>query len=168
MDKTYARQLQDVYDGMIALYAGDPKRVQHFIKVHDFASVIARREGLSAHERFITELAALVHDIGIHACEEKYGNTSGKYQEFEGPGLAGELLAEVGVDEDITDRVCFLVSKHHTFKDVVGSDWQILLEADMLVNAYEEEMPEAARCAAYENVFKTATGKNLFKQIYAL
>jgi hypothetical protein len=35
------------------------------------------------------------------------------------------------------DRVAFLVGHHHTFTGVDGIDWQILLEADYLVNASE-------------------------------
>ena len=30
----------DVYQSMISFYAGDPKHIQHFVKVHSFAKLI--------------------------------------------------------------------------------------------------------------------------------
>ncbi len=56
---------------MIRLYSGDPKRIQHFCKVHSYAKLIAEMEHVDADTLFILEAAALTHDIGIHLCEEK-------------------------------------------------------------------------------------------------
>lgn len=55
---------------MIRLYSGDPKRIQHFCKVHSYAKLIAEMEHVDADTLFILEAAALTHDIGIHLCEE--------------------------------------------------------------------------------------------------
>ena len=52
---------------MIKLYAGDPKRIQHFCKVHSYAKLIAELENVDEKTRFILETAALTHDIGIYA-----------------------------------------------------------------------------------------------------
>ena len=65
---------------MIKLYSGDPQRIQHFCKVHSYARLIAGMEGVDADTLFILKAAALTHDIGIHYCEEKYGDCSGKLQ----------------------------------------------------------------------------------------
>lgn len=65
---------------MISLYSGDPIRIQHFCKVHSYAKLIAEMEQLDKETQFILEVAALTHDIGIHFCEEKYGNCNGKLQ----------------------------------------------------------------------------------------
>ena len=35
------------------------------------------------------------------------------------------------------DRVCYLVGHHHTYLDMDGMDYQILVEADFLVNLFE-------------------------------
>ena len=59
---------------MIRYYANDPKRIQHFIKVHDLARIIGRLEHLGEEELDILETAAIVHDIGIKVSEEKYGS----------------------------------------------------------------------------------------------
>ena len=77
--------LNTLHMQMIKLYAGDPKRIQHFCKVHSYAKLMAEMEGVDDDTRFIIETAALTHDIGIHLCEEKYGDCSGKLQEKEGP-----------------------------------------------------------------------------------
>ena len=55
---------------------GDAKLIQHFIKVHSFAELIGRMEGLDPRTLEILCTAAVLHDIGIHAAEEKYGNCS--------------------------------------------------------------------------------------------
>ena len=66
---------------MIELYKGDAKRIQHFCKVHSYAKLIAQMENVDDKCLFIIETAALTHDIGIHTCEEKYGDCGGKLQE---------------------------------------------------------------------------------------
>lgn len=80
-----------------------------------------------------------------HSCgREKYGSTAGKYQEQEGGPLAEQILHELGIGAGIIERVRFLVEHHHTYTGVDGMDYQILLEADFLVNAYEDELSPAA------------------------
>ena len=63
----------------------DAKRIQHFVKVYEFARLIGLMEGLDEKTQEILEAAAIVHDIGIHKAEEKYGRNTGKYQEIDGP-----------------------------------------------------------------------------------
>ena len=65
-----------LYEKMMQYYAGDPKRIQHFIKVHSLASYIGKQEHLDAKTQQILETAALVHDIGIQAAEQKYHTAS--------------------------------------------------------------------------------------------
>lgn len=152
----------------IAYDKGDAKRIQHFIKVHSFAELIGRMEGLDSHTLEILRTAAVLHDIGIHAAEEKYGNCSGKYQEIEGPAPAREILSRLTTDEELIDRVCFLIAHHHTYSGVNGSDWQILLEADFIVNAYEDALKADAIRHFRDNIFKTQSGLSLLNKIFAL
>lgn len=152
----------------IAYDKGDAKRIQHFIKVHSFAELIGRMEGLDSRTLEILRAAAVLHDIGIHAAEEKYGNCSGKYQEIEGPAPAREILSRLTTDEELIDRVCFLIAHHHTYSGVNGSDWQILLEADFIVNAYEDALKADAIRHFRDNIFKTQSGLSLLNKIFAL
>lgn len=77
MNKKHARLLA----AMVEYDKGDVPRIQHFIKVHDFAAAIAKMEDVDEETLFILETAAILHDIGIHASEEKYGDCNGKHQE---------------------------------------------------------------------------------------
>ena len=147
---------------------GDAKCIQHFIKVHSFAELIGRMEGLDSRTLEILRTAAVLHDIGIHAAEEKYGNCSGKYQEIEGPAPAREILSRLTTDKELIDRVCFLIAHHHTYSGIDGSDWQILLEADFIVNAYEDALKADAIRHFRNNIFKTKSGLSLLNKIFAL
>ncbi len=147
-------------------YEDSDRRIQHFMKVRGFAKQIGEQENLPERQRYILEMAALVHDIGIKPALENYGSSAGKYQEFEGPGVAGEMLTELGIDDDVIDRVCWLVGHHHTYQDVEQIDHRILLEADALVNADEENWTPEATKAFMENVFETGEGIRLYKEIY--
>ena len=41
----YSRQqLDELFLQMIAFFSGDPKRIQHFMKVHSFARIIGTKE----------------------------------------------------------------------------------------------------------------------------
>lgn len=162
------RLTDEVLRKMVQFYRGDPRRIQHFIKVHSFAAYIGRQEGLDAGTQEILEIAALVHDIGIKSAEKKYGSAPGKLQELEGPPEARRLLEGTGMDPQAVDRVCFLVSRHHTCSDVDGPDHRILLEADFLVNCYEDQFsPEAAR-SVLQSVFRTRTGIGLLTEMLGL
>lgn len=67
----YSRQqLDELFLQMIAFFSGDPKRIQHFMKVHSFARIIGTKEGLDETSLFILEAAAYTHDIGIRPAEE--------------------------------------------------------------------------------------------------
>ena len=112
------------------------------------------------------ETAALTHDIGIHLCEEKYGNCNGKLQEKEGPVIAEKLLSDFGFSGEVSERVQYLIAHHHTYNNIDGIDYQILVEADFLVNMCEDELSEEALQNAYRNIFRTETGKKICREMY--
>lgn len=53
------RQLHELVSRMIAYNAGDPKRIQHLIKVHYFARMIGLAEHVDEATQLILEAAAL-------------------------------------------------------------------------------------------------------------
>lgn len=163
------RQHAELMAAMAEYDRGDAARIQHFVKVHDFAATIACLERLDEETAFITETAAILHDIGIHACERKYGDCSGKHQEELGPAEAEKLLRKVGgYDEEQIGRVMFLIGHHHTYTGVDGIDWQILLEADFLVNSLEDRLSINAIRQFGGNVFKTASGRSLLESMWGI
>lgn len=158
--------LDDLTMKMIDFDHGDPERIQHFIKVHAFSKLIGEAEGLDDHTLFVLEAASLLHDIGIHVALEKYGHQNGKLQEQEGPAPAREICSSLGFEEADMDRICYLIAHHHTYTNVDGIDYRILLEADFLVNAYEEHISKEAIEQAKERIFETQTGKAILEAMF--
>ena len=158
--------LDELHMEMILLDAGDPGLIQHFCKVHAYAALIGRQEGLQKHSLFTLEAAAYTHDIAIRCCREKYGSGDGKLQEKEGPAIAEELLTRLGFPEDVIGRVKFLIAHHHTYTDIQGLDYQILVEADFLVNLFEGNEPEEAVRRTLEKIFRTETGKRICAEMF--
>lgn len=153
---------------MIDLYRGDAKRIQHFCKVHSYAKLIAESEKVDDETLFIIETAALTHDIGIHICEKKYGNCNGKLQEKEGPAIAKILLEQLGYNNEISNRVQYLIAHHHTYDNINEIDYQILIEADFLVNMSEDNLSKKAVQIAYDKIFKTSCGKKICKNMFGI
>lgn len=158
--------LNCLYKNMITYFAGDPKRIQHFVKVHSFAKLIAQAENLTDEQLLILEAAAYVHDIGIKPAEYEQGKCNGKLQERYGPAEAENMLQACGFSEQQTKRVSYLVGHHHTYTDIDGIDYQILVEADFLVNLYEEHCSKEAIQHTCQKIFKTKTGKNICKTMF--
>lgn len=154
---------------MIAFYKGDPRRIHHFLKVHEFAHIIGVTEKLDAKTLRILDIASIMHDIGIRPSEEKYGKCNGKLQEQEGPYYAQKMLDDFSsVTPEECGRVCYLIAHHHTYKNVDGMDYQILLEADFLVNAYEDNLDKDSIRTFRENVFRTKSGIQLLDTMFSL
>ena len=160
--------INKVTTAMIDYYQGQPKRIQHFLKVHAYAKLIGEQEGLDKEILDILEVAALTHDIGIKISEEKYNSSAGKYQEVEGPAVAQQMLEDLQYDKAKTDRVCYLIGHHHTYDQIDGIDYQILVEADFLVNILDDGLAKEAALQAYQNIFKTESGKNICQEMFAL
>lgn len=153
---------------MIEHDAGSAKRIQHFLKVHRFAQIIGRAEQLDKHTQFVLECAALVHDIGIGPCKEKYGRCTGDLLEKEGSAYAGKLLSEFDMPQEDIERICYLVTHHHTYNQIDGMDYQILVEADFLVNFYEQQIELQTIETTLYHIFKTKMGIKLCKTLFGL
>lgn len=167
-DSCSREQLAELCGRMVEYYAGDAKRIQHLIKVHSFSKMIAEKEELDETTSFILEAAAYTHDIGIRPAEEKYGRCDGHLQEQEGPTVAQKMLSEVGIENYMIERICYLIGHHHTYDQVEGMDYQILIEADFLVNMLEEDMGRRAVEKAYRKIFRTESGRRLCRIMYGI
>ena len=163
-DKLYSLEKE-----MIEWERGCPKRIQHFLKVHEFAVAIAKGENVDEKTRFIIEALGYIHDIGIKIAEEKHGKYNGKTQELYGEPAAKEMLAKLGFDKADVDRISMIVGKHHTYNaDIDELDFRILLEADACVNMYEKDKSDDAKRAMLKNVFRTETGKQIYSTMFNL
>ncbi|MGM9941797.1 MAG: HD domain-containing protein [Bulleidia sp.] len=151
---------------MIVYYEGNRHDIAHFIKVHAYARMIGEMEQLDEDTQYRLELAAVVHDIACPLCRRKYGNTNGKYQEAESDVLIREFFDGMDISTETVDRISWIVSHHHTYHLCMDPDYQILLEADYLVNADESSYTQEAIAQAYDKLFETESGKRLLKLIY--
>ena len=151
---------------MIDFYEGNIHDIDHFLKVWALAKTIGEAEGLEPETQEILELAAVVHDIACPLCRVKYGDTDGKHQEEESAPLVEEFFSKLSVGTLNVERIKWLVEHHHTYTNVDGMDYQILLEADFLVNAGESGYSKEAIENACVNIFRTATGIRLLKSMY--
>lgn len=161
------KKIGKVIEAMTGYYRGDIRRINHFLKVYSYAKAIGELEQLEENTQEILEVTAVVHDIGIKVSEEKYNSSAGEYQQKEGPAIAGPMLHALGYEEDFIDRVCYLVAHHHTYHSIDGMDYQILVEADFLVNLDEDKASDEAIQTVKRKIFKTKAGLLLLEQCFA-
>lgn len=155
-----------ILNKMIKYFDNDIKRINHALKVYGFASSIARMENVPTEKTFIIKSASLIHDIGIKEAEKKYGSSSGHFQEIEGPEVAKDLLSDVNIDNYLLERILYLIGNHHSYNKIDDIDFQILVEADFLVNIFEDKMSQNSTTNIRKNIFKTKTGIELLESMY--
>ncbi len=151
---------------MIEIFGNDKKRIDHAMKVYGYANAIAELEAVDPSTGEIIAVSAILHDIGIKECERKYNNSSWKCQEMEGPPVARNILEKLQINEDIIERVCFIIGHHHSFEYIDGMDFQVLVEADFIVNAPEKDMDKNTVIDFVNKHFKTESGKKIIEKMY--
>jgi len=172
-EEVKAKQRQELRDSarerigleMKKYFGTDFKRVNHALKVARHAERILKMEGGNP---LVVLGSAFLHDIGIHEAERKYGNTSGHYQEKEGPPIAREILTRLDIEKEIVDEICDIIGRHHHPREEETLHFQILYEADWLVNIEEKgflkDREELETLIG--KVFKTVTGKKFAEDLY--
>ena len=150
---------------MEAYFKEDARRIDHAHRVTDYAEELWQREG---GDYLVVVGAAVLHDIGIHAAEKKYGSTSGQYQEKEGPPIARRILTRLGFDPNQTGEICEIIAHHHSPGKVTTKNFAILYDADWLVNLRDEyDIQDRDKLShIIDRVFLTPSGKALAQQIY--
>ncbi len=159
--------IPQLMESMIAFYQGSIHDIDHFLKVWAYAKTIGELEGLDRETRLVLEAAAITHDIACPLCREKYGNTNGRHQEEEGAPMARRFLSDSGLSKEQADRVAYLVGHHHTLEGIDGIDYQILVEADYIVNATENGYSRKNVENFMQKVMKTESGKRILRSIFS-
>ena len=111
---------------------------------------------------------------GWEKIQELHGNDAllprnGKRNKYTGDfriKVAEELINRLYYQQDVTERVSYLVAHHHTYSNIDGIDYQILVEADFLVNLYENQNNKETIQNTYNKIFKTASGRKLCSQMF--
>jgi len=146
-------------------FGKDLKRISHALKVARYAEQIMKIEGGNP---LVILASAYLHDIGIHQAEKKYQSISGEYQEKEGPGMAREILERLDVQKEIVNEVCDIIGHHHHPRGEETLNFQILYEADWLVNMEEDGISQDRKevQSLVEKHFRTEAGRKLAEELY--
>jgi len=150
---------------MQAYFGEDARRINHALAVTAYAEKLLESENW---DYTIVIAAAVLHDIGMHEAERKYGSTGGKYQEIEGPPIARAILTKLGFESNQIDEICEIIAHHHSPGKVKTTNFKILYDADWLVNLRDEyNIQDKDKLTNIINrVFLTESGKILAREIY--
>ncbi|MFP4452306.1 MAG: HD domain-containing protein [Desulfobacterales bacterium] len=165
-------QRQELMKDRIAIemkkyFGRDFKRIGHATRVARHAEAIAKTEG---GDPAVILAAAYLHDIGIHEAEKKHGSTAGKYQEQEGPPIAGQIMEKLGAAEAMIEEVCGIISRHHHPGKEETLNFKILYDADLIANIEDSLREKETNRKHLEKIiaknFFTQTGKKRAEELF--
>ncbi len=131
----------------------DFKRIGHATRVARYAEQIGREE---QGNLAVILPAAYLHDIGIKEAERKFGSTSARYQEQEGPPIAREILVRLGAPSEIIDEVCGIVGRRHHPEEKETVNFKSLFDADLVANLEEAHKEKPMEKGQLERVLETS------------
>lgn len=159
--------IAEITKKMIDYFGVDAPRINHALKVYSFAKTIAELEHINQESKTIIEITGLIHDIGIPEAERKHGSSAGNFQEQEGPEVARMLLKDIDeLTDEMGKRICFIIGNHHSLSKIDGIDFQILVEADFIVNIFEDSIDKQTAQLICDKYFKTQSGIKILKSMY--
>ena len=153
-----ARAMEDYFNG-------DAQRINHAHRVTEYAEELLKREG---GDYSIVIGASLLHDIGIHQAQEKYGSTIGKFQEKEGPPIARRILTRLGFRQKQIEEICGIIAHHHSPGKINTQNFRVLYDSDGLATLRDEsDLQDRSKLSnIIDRVFLTPSGKALATEIY--
>ena len=160
---------EEAIESMERYFGENGRYIEHTHKVLAVAEQILDSEGVN--DSFVSDvvvLSTIFHDIGIPEAERKYNSSEAEYQEKEGEPIARELMTALKVRPDILERACYIVRHHHTIDKVDGMDFQVLWEADFIVNIDEKNIvvEKGSEKKAIDDNFITKTGTELITGMF--
>lgn len=158
--------IKNIMNDMIEYFGEDVRRINHAIKVYGFAKTLGELECLDNNGQFVLEVSAILHDIGIKVSEEKYNSSAGKYQEIEGPAVAKSILKKYKITDESMGRILHLIGNHHSYTKIDGKEFQMLIEADFIVNIFEDNINREAIISIRNKYFKTISGIKFINKMY--
>jgi len=146
-------------------FGSDTKRISHAKKVLAFAEELLESEKAG---RNIVVAAAILHDVGIKAAEEKYGSSVGRYQEELGPDIARAILLKTGIKKSDIEEICVIIAHHHSPGEINTQNFKVLYDADWLVNLKDEvaASDKIKLKNIIDKVFLTKSGRLKAEKLY--
>ena len=163
---------------MLTCFKGEPGRIQHFLKVYEYAGMIGRREGLDQDSMDVVCTAAILWDLTgeagsaadrperMTAVLAKTAHGGEGDRKKEAAAAAEAMLRELDYEDLVIDRVLFLITGDRQDQAGDDPDRQVLLEARRLVELYENQCPEEMLEQARQNVIRTESGRLLLDLLY--
>jgi HD superfamily phosphodiesterase len=150
---------------METYFGADAKRINHAHRVTAYAEQLMVTEG---GDKQVVIGAAVLHDIGIHMAERKYGSPAGKFQEIEGPPIARNILTSLKFNPIQIDEICEIIANHHSPGKIKTKNFGILYDADWLVNLKDEyDIQDREKLGnIIDRVFLTESGRSLARKMY--
>ena len=150
---------------MMEVFEYNNIHINHTYRVLDYAQDISVIEKGNPD---IVVPSAILHDIGIPACEKKYKSTEGQLQEIEGPPLAKNILESLNLKEETIKEVCGIVGSHHSPGEIETINFKIMWDADWLVNLPDVyDIKDKKKLAEIINkTFMTETGLKKAKEFF--
>ncbi|MCX6347723.1 MAG: HD domain-containing protein [Actinobacteria bacterium] len=150
---------------MMEVFEYNNIHINHTYRVLDYAQDISVIEKGNPD---IVVPSAILHDIGIPACEKKYKSTEGQLQEIEGPPLAKNILESLNLKEETIKEVCGIVGSHHSPGEIETINFKIMWDADWLVNLPDVyDIKDKKKLAEIINkTFMTETGIKKAKEFF--
>lgn len=167
MDK-YDHLVAQIATKMILVSHGNHHDIRHFQEVFAYASIICTLEGVNSEQSFNTRVAALLHDIACPFLREEKGYCDPHEQEDLGTGYATAFLMGFGLQDFYIRKIVHLVGIHHSWDKADSIEAQILMEADFIVNAQEQELDSQKVLDVRNKFFKTNSGIDLINDIFLL
>ena len=123
--------------------------------------IMKEKEAIYAKEDFTEEDGNKASEL-----EAEFADMNG----WEAESDAAQLLNGLGIGTDLHYKtmVQYLIGHHHTYNKIDGIDYQILVEADFLVNICDDNLTKDAALKAYNNIFKTESGKKICRDMFGL
>jgi len=150
---------------MRKVFGDDQKRISHALNVLKYASEIQLAEG---GDPLVVKAAAILHDIAILEAEKKHGSAAGNFHQIEGPPIAKAILEKHGVEAELVEHICKIIANHHDAGDIDTLEFQIIRDADQLVNIPEEfgDADKGKLKNIIERTFKTDKGRQLATELF--
>ena len=150
---------------MMEVFDYDNIHINHTYRVLDYAQEIADAEHADLN---IVVPSAILHDIGIPACKNKYNSIEGQLQEIEGPPITKNILENLQLDKELIQEVCGIVGCHHSPGEIETVNFKVMWDADWLVNLPDVyDVKDKKKLAEIINkTFMTQTGLKKAKELF--
>jgi HD superfamily phosphodiesterase/DNA-directed RNA polymerase subunit RPC12/RpoP len=145
---------------------GDQKRMDHALKVLEFAEKILEKEEGNPK---VVIAAAILYDIGVHEVGKNPERAKESNQEKNNLPAVRGILERSGSKAEVIEEVCQIIESHHHPEKIDTLDSKIVYDAERLAHLRDEyDIKDRARLKGLiSRTFLMDTGKKIAEEIYS-